>query len=259
MKPAAALLAAAIAAAAPAPARACSISLVLAVDVSGSVDPDEHLLQVGGLAAAFRDSGVIETISNLPGGAAVTVMQWSGAPHQLQTTPWALLTDAASARAFAKEIDVAPRAFRIYSTAIGNALEAAAALVETSPYRCGRRVIDISGDGVNNEGQAPIRVSRRLSARDIMVNGLVIKGADPDPEPHYREQVITGPGSFVEVAQGFADFARAIRRKLIRELSPRHTALEPPRRLASLLDRQPERKGGRASASPFLPPRFAGD
>jgi Ca-activated chloride channel homolog len=94
----------------------------------------------------------------------------------------------------------------------------AAEVSATAPQTCKRRVIDISGDGVSNEGREPSAVSGALAARGYTVNGLVIRGADPDPVAHFRSQVIAGPGAFVEIAADYADYPRAILRKLLREI-----------------------------------------
>ena len=215
---AAAALALGLSLSAATPALACEIELVMAVDVSGSVDDDEHALQMGGIAAAFRDPDVTDAIASLKGGLLVTVLQWSGERRQRQTTPWRLLTDAEGSHAFADEIQRSERAFRNYSTAIGEALRAADALSHGAPYRCKRRVYDVSGDGVTNEGAPPGPLSRALGAAGVTINGLVIKGAVPDPEPHYQQHVVTGPGAFVMRAETFKDFPRAFLRKLLREL-----------------------------------------
>ena len=79
-------------------------------------------------------------------------------------------------------------------------------------------MIDVSGDGVSNEGSAPRDISNALAARGYTINGLVIRGADPDPVAHYRTEVIGGPGAFVEIAEDFQDYPRAILRKLLREI-----------------------------------------
>jgi len=121
-------------------------------------------------------------------------------------------------RAFAAEVRSAGRAWRNFSTAIGEALAHAARVSATAPVRCGRRVIDVSGDGVSNEGGPPAPVAAALAAQGYTINGLVIRGADPDPLPHYRTEVVAGPGAFVEVAQTFDDYPAAILRKLLREI-----------------------------------------
>ena len=203
---------------APTPAGACALELILAVDVSGSIDSGEFDLQANGLADAFENPSLIAAIGELEGGMLVTMTHWSGSSRHQQMTGWHRLTDAASMAAFAAEARTAGRAWRNFSTAIGEALVHAARVSATAPETCKRRVIDVSGDGVSNEGQAPEMISGVLAAEGYTINGLVIRGADPDPVAHFRAQVIAGPGAFVEVAADFADYPRAILRKLLREI-----------------------------------------
>lgn len=203
---------------APAPASACALELILAVDVSGSIDSGEFDLQANGLADAFENPSLIAAIGELEGGALVTMTHWSGSTRHRQMTGWHRLTDARSMAAFAAEARTAGRAWRNYSTAIGEALVHAAEVSATAPETCERRVIDVSGDGVSNEGRAPSTISGAMAAQGYTINGLVIRGADPDPVAHFRAQVIAGPGAFVETAANFADYPRAILRKLLREI-----------------------------------------
>lgn len=202
----------------PGPSGACALQLILAVDVSGSIDSREFDLQTDGLAEAFESPSLASAVKELPGGMLVILTHWSGSTRQRAMTRWHRLTDAASLVALATEIRGAGRAWRNFSTAIGDALAHAGELSRTAPEPCKRRVIDVSGDGVSNEGQAPGPVSAALAAQGFTVNGLVIRGADPDPVSHYRTEVIAGPGAFVEVADGFEDYPRAILRKLLREI-----------------------------------------
>jgi Ca-activated chloride channel family protein len=202
----------------PLPAAPCALELILAIDVSGSIDSNEFDLQSSGLASAFEDPSLITAIEALEGGALVTVTQWSGKSRSDQVTAWHRLTDARSMAALAAEIRAAGRVWRNFSTAIGEALIHAAEVSATAPETCKRRVIDVSGDGVSNEGTAPSEVSRLLAAKGYIINGLVIRGAQPDPVAHYRAEVIAGPGAFVEVARDFTDYPRAILRKLLREI-----------------------------------------
>jgi len=203
---------------APAPAGACALELILAVDVSGSIDTREFDLQAGGLADAFENPSLIAAISGLDGGALVTMTHWSGSSRQRQMTAWHYVTDAPSMAAFASEARSAERAWRNFSTAIGDALTHAAQVSGTAPQPCKRRVIDVSGDGVSNEGDPPSIISRAIAAQGYTINGLVIRGADPDPVAHFQAQVIAGPGAFVEIAASFSDYPRAILRKLLREV-----------------------------------------
>jgi len=213
-----------LAAAGAAPVRACGLELVLAMDVSRSVVNAEYDLQMGGLAAAFRDPEVIDAIAWTPGGVMATVTQWSGPASQVQSVPWSHLTDAASAAGFAARIESQDRIFFAAYTAVGEALAHANALSASNPAPCARRVIDISGDGVNNRGRAPLDIAEALAANGVTVNGLVILGAWPDPAAFYRAEVVRGQGAFLETADSFADYAKAIRSKLLRELAPQLTS-----------------------------------
>jgi Ca-activated chloride channel family protein len=199
---------------------ACGLELVLAMDVSRSVVDSEYDLQMNGLAAAFRDPEVIEAINWIQGGMMATVTQWSGPEAQIQPVPWTHLTDAASVAAFAAAIGRQKRAFVASYTAVGDALFHADGLSATNPLRCKRRVIDVSGDGASNRGRPTRQMAEALAASGVIVNGLVILGAWPDPAEFYLRNVVRGDGAFLETAANFADYANAIKRKLLRELTP---------------------------------------
>ncbi len=201
------------------PARACDVALVLAIDVSGSVDAVEYRLQADGLSNALGDPIVSEALVNAQ--ALVAVVQWSGTPHQEVSVRWTATDTHDDVVALRRKIEAIPRAFRNYSTGIGEALREATDLIETAPRECLRKVIDVSGDGPNNEGADPTALHARLDALDITVNGLAIEGSEDGIADYYREHVAHGPASFVEVAKNYEDFPRAIRRKLLRELADR--------------------------------------
>jgi Ca-activated chloride channel family protein len=221
---AALLLAAALVFTSPARAAECGLELVLAMDVSRSVVNAEYDLQMGGLALAFRDPEVAEAITWTPGGVMATVTQWSGPEAQVQPVPWTYLTNAASVAAFAAAIERQERAFFASYTAVGEALIHADGLSATNPRRCARRVIDVSGDGVSNRGRPALPMAEALAASGVTVNGLVIEGAWPDPVAFYLGNVVRGEGAFLETAANFADYAEAIKRKLLRELTPQIVA-----------------------------------
>ena len=208
----------------PARAADCGLELVLAMDVSYSVVNSEYDLQMSGLADAFRDPEVAEAITWITGGVMATVTQWSGPEAQAQPVPWTHLTDAASAAASAAAIERQDRAFHASYTAVGEALFHANRLSATNPRRCARRVIDVSGDGANNKGRPTRPMAEALAANGVTVNGLVIMGAWPDPVEFYLRNVVRGDGAFLETAANFADYADAIKRKLLRELSPQVVA-----------------------------------
>ena len=204
----------------PSPALACALELILATDVSGSIDQREFALQAGGMAEAFANERLIAAIEAQAGGVLVTHTQWSGASRQRQVIPWRLLSDRSSILAFSEELHQTGRVWRNFSTAIGEALVHAGGVSAGAPQRCARRVIDVSGDGVSNEGRPPSAEAQRLAELGYTINGLVIRGAAPDPVAHFETEVIAGPGAFIETADSFEDYPEAFLRKLLREVDP---------------------------------------
>ncbi len=199
------------------PAEACSLSLVLAMDGSASVDSREHSLQLNGLANALSDPEVVQAIDAV-GGIWVTSFEWSGRHQQQIQLKWQHIHDTASAEAAADMLRQAPRGYTEFPTAIGYALGYAAVQMQKVPATCARKVIDVAGDGINNEGFEPASAYRAFDFEGVTVNGLVIAGADTAPVDYYKNNVVKGPGAFVEVAVDYDDYARAIKRKLIREI-----------------------------------------
>jgi len=195
------------------------LNLVLAVDSSSSVDPEEFALQMAGIAEAFRAPAVIEAIE---GGAhhaiAVTLMEWSNATWQRENIGWTVIRDAASAHAFADQVENAPRLIYGGATSISGGLRFALKRLAASPRPAERAVIDVSGDGANNQG-APVAAARRdAMAAGVTINGIAVINEEPDLEQYYRTEVIGGPGAFALVAKDYEDFAQAILRKLLREI-----------------------------------------
>lgn len=211
---------AALAVLAPSVGRACSAALVLGLDVSSSVDRHEYDLQINGLANAFRSETVQEAILSGPGGGAlVSAFEWSGIWQQHLLADWTWLDDRASIDAFAAVLAAGARSPEMWPTALGRATEYAANLHRRAPRDCWRKVIDISGDGVNNAGVGPDWYRARGDFKGLVINGLVIRGADPDPLGYYRDILLHGPGAFLEIADSYADYTSAIERKLVRELT----------------------------------------
>lgn len=211
----------------PASARAqqpVDLQLVLAVDVSASIDADEYDLQLAGLAKAFRDPVVQHAVRRTGSkGIAVAVVQWAGPDEQVRAIDWTLLRTPGDLTILAERIAAMPRAFS-GDTRIGPAIAFAARTIADSPYRGKRRVIDVSGDG-GAESLGMTRDARdRAVASGIVINGLPIEADVLDLADFYRRHVIGGKNAFVEPADDFADFARAMRIKLIREIGDRPLA-----------------------------------
>ncbi|WP_162915039.1 DUF1194 domain-containing protein [Desertibaculum subflavum] len=191
-------------------------AVVLAVDVSGSVDAARYEVQRAGIAAVFTDPAIQQAAA---GGLAVAVIEWSDG-HAV-VIPWTILRSHEDALALAARIRRIKRTPGV-STELSLAMLAAADLLDQCPCAPDQRVIDISGDGPNN-GPVSTWIARdQVVARGITVNGLpIVTPAEPDLADWYAREVVGGEGAILEVAQGFEDFARAMRQKFAREISAR--------------------------------------
>ena len=208
---------AALIAAAPLPALACEVALVLSIDVSGSVDEREYRLQMDGLATALTDPTVADAL--VEAKAMVAVMQWSGTSRQAVSVGWTEIVNHNSVAALSRQVTEATRAWRHFSTAIGEALGLAAELHGEIAGKCRRAVVDVSGDGPSNEGVEVGRMRDALVRGGVQINGLAIETTEEGLTTYYRREVVGGPGAFVMTAKTFEDYPRAIRRKLLREIT----------------------------------------
>jgi hypothetical protein len=215
------------------------VELVLAVDVSLSMSPDELIIQRDGYAAALTDPVVLGAIlDGVHGKIAVTFVEWAGASVQQVVVPWSVIASAEDARAFvARMTATPPRSAR--RTSISAAITFAAAQFENSGFRSLKRVIDVSGDGPNNQGGAVHHARNRIIETGITINGLPLmtNGGGmasaydiTNLDKYYADCVIGGPGAFMIPVNDWSQFPEAIRRKLVLELAdaghPLRTAME---------------------------------
>lgn len=197
------------------------IELVLALDSSASVDAEEFQLQNEGIALAFRDPEVLQAFDNLrPFGAAVAIVQWGGPAETQVVLPFAYIENARDAKAFGFRASLVRRWMRASSTSISTGIADAHALIENNAFEGQRKVIDVSGDGPDNSGGDLEAARNNALASGITINGLPIEAEERRLHAYYLKHVIIGADSFVEPAQGFEDFARAMKEKLVRELRP---------------------------------------
>ncbi len=207
-----------------APAAACDVALVLAVDVSGSVNPAEYTTQMRGLAEALVDPAVEEAL--VRGQAAVTVMQWTGSNRQDISIPWTRMKTYEDTQAMARAVADIPREWRNFSTAIGEALLVSLEMFD-DVTDCERRVIDVSGDGYSNEGIPPEELHQILRDAAVTVNGLAIETDQTLLMEYFEKYLITGPGAFAVRAESYEVYPRRIRQKLLRELTKQVASLSP--------------------------------
>ena len=212
-----------------APEEPVDLELVIAVDVSWSVDAVEARLQREGYVRAFSDSQVIEAVqSGFIGKIAVLYFEWAGMGHEKILEDWTIIKDAADAKAFAAKLRNRPYESG-YRTSISEAIDFAVPRFEANGFDGKRRVVDISGDGANNYGRLVTVARDEALAAGITINGLPIVSSyvegdrswEPNLDLYYENCVIGGRGAFLVVANGFADFANAVRQKLVLEIAGR--------------------------------------
>ena len=213
---------------------AVDAAIVLAADVSRSIDDGEFALERRGYADAIQSQQLIDAISTGPHGAiALSYVEWAGEGEEKVVVDWAVIRNDADARAFVAALTAAPRSF-VGRTAIGSAIDYAFALFAESAFETDRRVIDVSGDGTNNQGRMVTEARDAAVGAGAVINGLSIfnrKAAamggylalHTNPpggiENYYRDNVIGGPGAFVIPIDDFKSFGEAMVRKLVNEIA----------------------------------------
>lgn len=198
------------------------LELVLAVDASASVSNAEYRLQMDGIAAAFRDEGVLKAVQSGPlKSIGVAVVVWADAEEEKQTSDWYIVSNAQEAEAFAQMVEGFQREAH-GGTGIGAGILHAIQMLRHNRLHAARRVVDVSGDGKESETKSfsqTIEYARRAATEDqITVNGLAILTDDETLDEWYWEEVATGLGRFVMAADSFEDFANAMKKKLIQEI-----------------------------------------
>jgi hypothetical protein len=212
------------------------LQLVFAVDVSRSIDADESRLQRDGYIAALTHPRVVKAITGGPlGRIAVAYFEWANASYQRILVPWTVIANEKDARAVAAILAEEPVASANW-TSLSGAIDSGVSLLAASSFASPRRVIDISGDGRNNNGRPAADARDEAVRQGIVINGLPIINDKPnfggmperDLDVYFRQNVIGGPGAFIKVAQGFDSFGEAILQKLVIEIS----GIESPQQFA---------------------------
>lgn len=198
-------------------AAACDTALLLAIDISGSIDAAEYDLQIRGLAEGLEDPEIVDAL--VAGQSAIAVVQWSGIGAQAVVIPWQRIFDAGDAARLSAAARALPRSFRASETAVGQAIDVSAAQFP-AVADCRRKVIDISGDGPENVGFTVGQARQRAEVQGIEINAIAIEdmGVSTPITNFYLRWAVT-KGGFVITARGLRDYPRAMREKLLRELT----------------------------------------
>jgi hypothetical protein len=203
------------------------VELVIAVDISYSMDYDEQALQREGYMGAITSREFLDALGKgVHGKIAVTYVEWAGAGDQQVVVPWSIIDGRPAAEALAAKLKFAPIR-RAYRTSISGALKFSAALFKDSGFKGLRRVIDVSGDGTNNQGDLIEPTRDAVVAQGITINGLPIMLKEPiismidipNLDVYYEDCVVGGAGAFVVPARNREQFPDAIRKKLVLEVA----------------------------------------
>jgi uncharacterized protein DUF1194 len=222
---------------------AVDVELILAVDVSYSMDMDELAIQREGYAQAIVSKEFLQALKSLPNGKiAITYFEWAASSDQKIIIPWRVIDGPETADAVSNEIMRTP-VRRASRTSISGAIYFAMPLFDENPYKGLRRVIDISGDGPNNNGAPVVGAREEALSKGIVINGLPIMVKEPSYSTmdidnldwYYEDCVIGGPGSFVVSIKDRDKFKEAIRTKLLLEVAGR----TPERRTVPVADKEP--------------------
>ena len=208
---------------------ACRQALAMGLDVSGSVDSGEYQLQLQGLAAALTSPEITSSILIMPNAPVrLLVYEWSGQNYQRILIPWTEISNLQTLQNLSNKLHQVQRRDTPPTTALGKAIQSGIGFLNQQTS-CWKRTLDIAGDGKSNSGPEPHRVNLPEQIGNIVINALVI-GVDSDSRlshaelsiseltAYFSNRVLAGPGAFSEVAIGFANYERAMSRKLLREL-----------------------------------------
>jgi hypothetical protein len=201
------------------PAHHVDVLLVLAIDASGSLSDERLTMQREGHARAIESEAFLAAVGlGDIGRVGLAVVEWSNQDRQGLTVPWTAVEDAPTARGFAQRLRRAPRPIPGF-TSISGALDFSARLLMRAPYNAPRRVVDVSGNGENNDGRPVTAARDDAVAAGITINGLPILDAVRDLDAYYAREVIGGPRAFMVIARDMESFGRAVLRKLVSEVA----------------------------------------
>lgn len=203
------------------------VELVLAVDISQSMDDEEQEIQRRGYVSAITSPQFMQAVKLGPiGRIAIAYVEWGGQNEHFMVADWQLIENVDDARAFAAKIAAAPLR-HVQRTSISSALMHASVLMQDNGYQGLRKVIDISGDGPNNQGGLVTASRDAVLASGVTINGLPLMLKQqrigwyhlPNLDHYYEDCVIGGPGSFAIPVNSLDGFADAIRMKLVMEIA----------------------------------------
>jgi len=234
------------------------LELLLAVDISQSMDFDEHTVQRNGYVEAFRHKDVINALTSGPEGKiAVMYMEWAGDFDPIPTIPWTIIDSAKAAHDFADRLENEP-IFGEQRTSISTALLAAKDYILNNSISSHRQVIDVSGDGANNAGKLVEPARDEVVKAGIIINGLPIMLNKPREfydidhlDRYYKHCVIGGASAFIAPVFDLRHLSSTIRKKLVMEIAS--LDVEPDMAPIQFAEQPSTERGGIVRAQLKLP------
>jgi hypothetical protein len=205
------------------------VALVFAVDFSSSIDPATADLQRNGHAAALKSPEIMKALSSNPRGCiAISYFEWASPQSIKPVLPWTRICGPEDAEAAAGVISSKGdtglgRRIR-GGTSISSAIAIGSLLLDRFPGHADRMVIDISGNGENNDGMPVQQARARAIDKGYTINAIAVPSTEfqnPDRPlaSYFAEEVIGGSQAFVIVPKESSDYTTALRRKLVTEIS----------------------------------------
>lgn len=199
------------------------VELVLAADISGSMSTEEKRIQREAYSNAFKNRDILDAIrSGMLGKIAVTYVEW--AEGTSQRVEWSIIEDESSMVTFSNKIASMDDTYLGQGTQIDRALNFGLKLIDGNSVSGLKRVIDISGDGIQSTNTNSLKLSRKnLLLNGVTVNGLAMdierNAHDIDLKAYFEDCVRVGPTSFVVKVDKMENFQQALEMKLRYEIA----------------------------------------
>lgn len=190
----------------------CAVALVLLLDASGSIGASDWAAQLGGHAAALEAPEVTRAIERGPVAVGALAFAEGVAP----LVGWAVLRDAAGARAYAAALRAAVRPFA-GGTDIGGAIRAGVHALSGAPCQPEERVIDLVTDG-EADAAGTLAARDAAHAAGVRINAL---GIGPAGAAEWLRAHAVTLGGFAMQVEDWSSFPRAILRKITLEVAAR--------------------------------------
>lgn len=200
-------------------------NIITGLDVSSSINAQETMLQIDGMAQAIRSPAILAAIQHgQHGRIGFAVFVWADGDYP-ELVSWRIIGSAEDAEATSKEITSRLNSLLETSsrsvgtlTNLSGAMEHASEMLQQAPFAAKRAIVNIIGNGEDNVGEDPQRARADLLARGVTINGVVV-GGDPAVLNYYRNQVIGGRTAFVLPADKAETLVQVFAMKFVSEIA----------------------------------------